>query len=798
MTPQPKSAAQRRLEFSGPGAASLGPRSLTRGNRSPNGMALADPFGKYVQTLTRSGETGRKRKRLSLEGMTRSQLDDEVMLRKFKATQTKDTGALRAELFHAMKLGIPDAKGWTKLGSHYILRKVLGLTCSPAEIRDKKSSVATLSAALSGSHSGPQRGSPDPEVSDDESSSGDAPDVLNSTLDKMWRGALSESQLMSSVATFSNHMQEVDLGTSTEGWEQFVNFECCPEYLGVHYPRVDLRGVHFITATVLYLRENSDVMKYDESGFGAATVSCHDAAHEWLGIMFLEGVQRLGPGATVAQLKLSKVARKGLSGSADKPSDPVHLAMFFSQLLQAGSRVQAKRPFVPGNTQLVPQSSSSSAPVFVLPEEIVQQVETTALALAPSGVDPEVIRRAVSATASKPGMSFRAKQVSGWKLVGQGKLKEVEVGSESTFAVVHSAKQLQRAMLSLSEQALMSASVSAAHAEFMRLGGKTMQQCLMALVSRDFTNDHFDMSNFVEHLGGAPSKRDLSKSFGEANKARMSAVMCQSTETVEDDRRMYPWLQLTLLYIVVADVPTLDFGFRNALMWFVDNTTLFSATGTPMSLVCRCLCKIFKHAQRSRDQTLAYPEESEDLVLQFVEPSAIATAKREILNWGSQDHSASILMWNRYTSGASRSESKGTPVGHLSARKSQAEAPQWVAAPRMSEDQARVTALANGLTGNGLRRIQELSGSSSVKSEYPYTKIDQTLWKEAYGRRSVKGKEVMCCWFRANRPGGCTNQDNPSKCKFNHDHLPSYYGNKVFSLLDVTQQRTILEACKKA
>ena len=765
------------------------------------GKAQADPFASYVASLSKGGDAGRNRKRVALESMSRSDLDAEVRKRKFMPTQSKDTGALRAEIFHAMGLGIPDRKGWTKMGALYVLTSVLGLQCSAAEIRDKRACVETLDKALRVDRQGDEA-PPEAEVVSGGDESGDEDRAVPmETLGKRWRGSSSAAQLASSATMFASTMSATDLSMSPSGWERFVNFECCPEFLSASYPRSDLQGVHFVTATVRYLRENADVMKHDASGFGAATAACHEAAHEWLGIMFEEGVQRLGPGATVAQIRLSRVAQKGLAGSASKETDPVHLAMLFSQLVQAGQRIQIARPFTPGNVQTPKHVTSSIAPVFVLPEAVLDQVETAALALTPSGVDPVIVRKAITATASKPGMSFRDKQVSGWKLVGQGRLKEVDVGSEATFSVVHSAKQLQRALLSLSEQALMSASVSSGHAEFMRLSGKPMQQCLMALVSRDFTNDHFEMASFVEHVGGAPTKRELARSFGEANKCRMSATMCQSTESVDDDRKMYPWLQLTLLYIIVADVPTLDFGFRNALMWFVENTLLFSSTGTPMSLVCRCLCKIFAHAQRSRDQTLAYPEINDELVLQFTENATIMAAKKDILQWGAQDHSSAILMWNRYTSGASRSESSGGSPLVSSRRVS--DTPHWSPNNKINEDHARNAATmgASILTGNSMRQIQSLArggtGTPPAKSEFPYNKIDQALWKDLYGRKAVKGKEVMCCWFRANRPGGCTNQDN-GKCKFDHDHLPTCYGNKVFALLDGTQQRTILTACKKS
>jgi hypothetical protein len=223
------------------------------------------------------------------------------------------------------------------------------------------------------------------------------------------------------------------------------------------YPRVDMRGVHFFTATAMYMRENEGIMEFDESGFGPTPIApnCQETACEWLGIMYLTGVQRMGKGATFAQIHFSAVAQKSLAGGGGGV-DPIHLAMFFSQLFHAGKCAQKSLPFVRGNVQEV-RGAGIPFPHLPVPAEVLAKIEATALALAPAGVDPDVISKAVNANASKPGTDFRQKQIAGWKLLGQGRIKEGEAGVEATYVIVQSAKQLQRATVTLSVEALMSA-----------------------------------------------------------------------------------------------------------------------------------------------------------------------------------------------------------------------------------------------------------------------------------------------------------------------------------------------------
>ena len=87
--------------------------------------------------LKKAGEAGKDKKRQELEKLSREALVAEAGKHGIEMVETRDVGAARAELFNHLKLEIPEARGWTKLGAIYTLVVTLGTTVTSAEIRDK-------------------------------------------------------------------------------------------------------------------------------------------------------------------------------------------------------------------------------------------------------------------------------------------------------------------------------------------------------------------------------------------------------------------------------------------------------------------------------------------------------------------------------------------------------------------------------------------------------------------------------------------------------------------------------------
>ena len=301
-----------------------------------------------------------------------------------------------------------------------------------------------------------------------------------------------------------------------------------------------------------------------------------------------------------------------------------------------------------------------------------------------------------------------------------------------------------------------------------------MRDHLLAVVTRNFGGKHFELSKFVTSMAGAPAKAFLANGFGEAEKCVMNAAMGDSAGSAEDDRRLYPWFQLAMLYMVVADVPTLDFGFAESMMWFVTNVTLFSAMNAPLSWATRCVCKALAHAQRLREKTLAYPSNTEDIVLQYQDSEAVTQAKSDLMDWCSKDQSTVQIQWDRCALASGR-QPPGARGGSSN--------------PRGSGQQP------SGGKQSTPRAEKKLPKSVAFEGNKRYSAIDQRMWKANYGTLTDGGKQTVLCWFHANRPGGCSQM---SKCQFDHTAYPDFYKGVSFEKLPAAAQQEVLGRCARA
>ena len=68
------------------------------------------------------------------------------------------------------------------------------------------------------------------------------------------------------------------------------------------------------------------------------------------------------------------------------------------------------------------------------------------------------------------------------------------------------------------------------------------------------------------------------------------------------------------------------------------------------------------------------------------------------------------------------------------------------------------------------------------------------MWRRHFGTVKVAGKEFLICWFHANRPGGCNQQEF---CKFNHTMYPEFYKGSPFEKLSVADQEVVVYRCSK-
>jgi hypothetical protein len=205
--------------------------------------------------------------------------------------------------------------------------------------------------------------------------------------------------------------------------------------------------MHFYTATVKYLFENPQIRQWDRTGYGdfPAADGNQEVAEEWMGQMYSAGVKRLGGGGQFEQIRFSKAARKGLAGAGTNPPDPIHLAMFFTQLFQAGERGGRQRQ---GDTEGSSGGDKVARKAHVaVPAEVLGRVITAAEQMAPTGMDRAIISKSAKAVAARAGETFRDKQLVGLRSLGQGRTKGgegKEIGELVTMVTVHAKQQTNR------------------------------------------------------------------------------------------------------------------------------------------------------------------------------------------------------------------------------------------------------------------------------------------------------------------------------------------------------------------
>jgi hypothetical protein len=160
------------------------------------------------------------------------------------------------------------------------------------------------------------------------------------TVGEEWADNMEDDERMELAEIQRQERAEIELAKEEDGWKAVLHYEVTSKMVRMDYTREDMRGVHFYTATAKYLFENPKMAGWDKTGYGEApsVIGNHEVAEEWLGEMYLAGVRRLGGGGTFEQLRFSRVARKGLLGGGVQPPEPLHLAMFFTQLFNAGEK----------------------------------------------------------------------------------------------------------------------------------------------------------------------------------------------------------------------------------------------------------------------------------------------------------------------------------------------------------------------------------------------------------------------------------------------------------------------------
>jgi hypothetical protein len=781
--------------------------SSTSTTKKAGGAAkVAKTLSKERKRVQRLSATGVAERRKQLAEMTAKDIRAELKQLKQDEWNGDDAGLLKAKSFQLYGLGEPPKKAWTKAGAVYMLDE-REFQYEPEQVLTKATAVATLEKAM-------QQVEHDSSSSDNGSDGNVSKTLFTTPSTKAQRRAelIAELEQLEGqdrgtkkskgqtgdgwgkdlttderreLATEWLEDNEPELSSREDGWKGVVHFQATEQYVSDAYGKEELRGEHFYTATVRYLMEHPQMTKWDTTGYGSVpgTTGNHDVAEEWLGEMYRVGVKRLGGGAQFSQIRFSKVARKGLAGAGSTPPDPIHLAMLFTQLFQAGEKGGRQRTG-DGNGSEKDEMRTSRGHVEV-PEGTLERIVDTAEQMAPVGMDRSIIRKAAKAVAAQKGETFRDKQITGLKSLGQGRAKggEGKEFGDLVSMVAINAKQQTEATISLSTEALWTARITAGNAGSMNPETKEVQKCILAILQRNFTSENFKLYHMVAQIPGTPSTTALSKAFGEANECKVDG-RASVHSTAAEDRFHYTFLQRAMQALQVVVTPDLDVGFASGVKWFAEGITSFVANGTPMAMVTRAVSRFLLQAQRQRHQELMFADESGEEMLCFRETEAITNSKVKLLDWNRDAQVDQQIQWTRCMEQARTTGS--TSMGNHDNK-------TW--GHQGNQDRS-----GGNRSVHFQQQVKQEGGGNSGKQsdarnngmEINVNKIDKPKWKREYGETRVNGKVVLLCWYNSNRVGGCVKE---ATCTYDHKHYPEEYKGKPLSKCGAAFQKEVLKKC---
>jgi hypothetical protein len=550
------------------------------------------------------------------------------------------------------------------------------------------------------------------------------------------------------------------------GWKSLVFFGAAHEFLPQSYGRIDLRGVHWVTAAARCIKECPVIMEVDQAGLGMAPFqSSYEAiALEWVDRIYLTGLRRLGGGATLEQLHLSSVALRNLSGQDTSPPDPMFLSTIMNQIYLAGTAAAINRPFTAGNTAGANNPPQSSSAVFVpLQAEILERVRSRAHTLAPLGTPMDAIEEALQATARHPeGTTFRERFKTRVRMLGGnirvGSVKEV---SEDQY-VVTSGKRSAKAWIGIALSFLRRCSITSGNARFLNPSSDATINLTLAIIQRNFTAKAYGLHLCVPRTPGCPTVAKLKEWFGEAAHGIVGTTL--TTISVVDAERgaMWLWIRIAIQTFLVIDIPSFDFGLSVVLNWYISHLPTFQANAVPFNMVTREIAKLFSQVQLQRETQMSNLSilGDDDDTLSFIEPADLRESREKLFLWNREELAAQDAQFMRSFEQAVQSGA-------------------FKSMPGLSR---MLTSAAPSSTSKQAKPQSALRNQVSVLDPF---QMDKTKWSASYGQGNL-------CWWHSNSARGCSRKP----CPMTHTY-PSKYANKAFHSLSSTAQAAVMAACAK-
>jgi hypothetical protein len=223
----------------------------------------------------------------------------------------------------------------------------------------------------------------------------------------------------------------------------------------------------------------------------------------------------------------------------------------------------------------------------------------------------------------------------------------------------------------------------------------------------------------------------------------------------------------------VFEVPSLDLGFAEQLMWWQAEIDGFKQSGLPFCLVMMEMGKLLVTSQRQREQALSHGTRDDATELGFTTTKAIEDGKKVLVERSNQAWQFEQVLMERMSmemaSGHQLPAHKPPPSD---------DGGTWTTPPRRQKG-PRPPAPSGG--GSQQQRQQQPKAEPAPsKKPAVHAELNKSKWHAAYGGdKDEDGKAP--CWFYCNRPGGCLQPD--AVCVKSHKAKPRDYGGKHWDQL---------------
>jgi hypothetical protein len=338
----------------------------------------------------------------------------------------------------------------------------------------------------------------------------------------------------------------------------------------------------------------------------------------------------------------------------------------------------------------------------------------------------------------------------------------------------------------MSLECLFAATRSAATASAANLHNDSGSQLTHALAQRQFANGKWKSSRLVDNIDGtapdsAAARAATSKGFGPYENCETPSGIMRDTGTPATDWILHVAAGSSVVRMRTLDVPALDLGFSEQLLWWAEELPGIQATNVPFCLVAAQMGQLLITAQIQRAQAMSFALNPTWDSLTFRTTPEIEEGKRRLLNHAQGQFQHDMASMQRFL--ASRS-----PAGQIPN-----EPPAAKVLPVADGGGRAGTPRAAGRVKEPVKRKplsvtkKELATPGTIKAHNVYRDIRRIKWDLTYNsEKDSDGKSP--CWHYSNRTQGCT---HGADCKLSHTKRPADYGGQHWDSLTEPQKATI-------